>query len=158
MSADEARGFGVPETERHFFIRMDKGKVNTVPPARVAKWFKLVGVALNNPDEFRPHGDEVQTVEPWTPPETWDFGLDIQNTILDVIDAGLPDGNRYSEAAKGERAAWKVVVKYVPDKNEAQAREVIMTWIRVGVLESREYINPVRGQKQKGLYVVARPK
>jgi hypothetical protein len=53
---------------------MDSGKVN-LAPARAAKWFKLVGVRLNNGTNLYPNGDEVQTIEPWTPPETW-AGMD----------------------------------------------------------------------------------
>jgi hypothetical protein len=162
MSTEEAKRFAIPEEERHYYIRLDKGKVNTVRPARVAKWFKLVGVPLNNPDEFRPQGDEVQTVEPWTPPEIWaDLDADMQNAILDTIEAGLPSGSRYSDGSTAkDRAAWRVVIKHAPDKNEAQAREIIKTWVKSGVLETQEYEDPVRRETVKGLFVVEekRPK
>jgi hypothetical protein len=84
MTPDEAKALGISEEDRRYYIRMDKGKVNITPPARVAKWFRLVGVPLHNGNEIYPDGDEVQTVEPWTPPDTW-AGLDaeIQNRILD---------------------------------------------------------------------------
>ena len=98
MSAEEAKAFGIPEAERRCYVRMDKGKVNITPPAAHAKWFKLVGVPLGNGTELYPHGDNVQTVEPWTPPDTWaDLDADLQNRILDEIDVGLPNGNRYSD-------------------------------------------------------------
>jgi hypothetical protein len=127
MTQDEAKTFGLPPEDARGYIRMDKGKVNLAPPARVAKWFKLVGVNLKNGTELYPSGDEVQTVEPWTPPEVWD-GLDaeLQNAILNTIAAKMPDGRPYSDSPTAkERAAWKVVVKHAPDKNEKQAREVI---------------------------------
>ena len=54
MSAAEAEMFGVPEEERHAHLRMDKGKVNLVPPARKAQWFRLVGVPLGNATELYP--------------------------------------------------------------------------------------------------------
>jgi hypothetical protein len=94
MSTEEAKAFGIKEEQRRFFIRMDSGKVN-IAPARVAKWFKLVGVPLNNGNDLYPNGDEVQAVEPWTPPETW-AGMDngILNVILNAIDAGPGDGTR----------------------------------------------------------------
>jgi hypothetical protein len=114
-----------------------------------------VGVALNNPDEFRPHGDEVQTVEPWTPPEIWEnLDADMQNAILDTIEAGLPGGRRYSSDGNAkDRAAWQVVVKHAPDKNDKQARDIVNAWIKSGVLEKRKYDDPERRTEATGLYV-----
>lgn len=98
-------------------------------------------------------GDEVQIVEPWTPPDTWG-GLDDARTehILADIDAGLPDGNRYSDANSAkERAAWKVVLKHASEKTEGQAREIIKSWVRNGSLESHDYENPKSRKPEKGL-------
>src|SRR5689334_4819588 len=75
MTSDEAKQFRVPETDRRGYVRMDSGKVNIAPPSRQAKWFRIVGVPLDNRTEEHPHGDEVQVVEPWTPAGLWD-GLD----------------------------------------------------------------------------------
>ena len=120
MSPEEAETFGIPEEERHSYVRMDKGKVNIIPPARKAQWFKIVGIRLENATELYPDGDEVQTVEPWVPPAAFD-GLDTRtcNRILDVIDAGLPDGERYSSAPRAtNRAAWQAVERQTPGKPE----------------------------------------
>ena len=120
MSPEEAETFGIPEEERPRYVRMDKGKVNIVPPARKAQWFKIVGVRLENATDLYPNGDEVQTVEPWTPPAAFD-GLDTGtcNRILDTIDAGLPDGERYSSAPRATtRAAWQAVERH--DAREAR--------------------------------------
>jgi AAA domain len=154
MSGDEAKAFGISEEQRRFYIRMDSGKVN-IAPARVAKWFKLVGVPLNNGNDLYPNGDEVQAVEPWTPPETW-AGMDtgVLNVILSAIDAGPGDGARYSDAAAAtDRAAWKVVLTHAPNKTEAQARDMIKTWVRNGVLVRKEYDDPERREKAKGLHL-----
>ena len=77
-------------------VRVDSGKVN-LAPASAAKWFKLVGVELDNTTEDYPNGDNVHTVEPWFPPDIWK-GLDVpmQNHILDDIEAGMDFGVRYS--------------------------------------------------------------
>src|SRR5262249_62178571 len=69
MSDDEAKAFGIEEEQRHQLIRVDSGKVNITPKLWKAKWFRLVGVQLDNATETYPHGDNVQTVEPWTPPD-----------------------------------------------------------------------------------------
>ena len=95
----------------------------------------------------------MQAVEPWTPPDTW-AGLShhVLNQILTAIDAGLPDGNRYSDARNvADRAAWKVVLEHAPDKTETQAREIIKTWVKNGVLVADDYENPVTRHTVKGL-------
>jgi hypothetical protein len=122
---------------------------------RAAKWFRLVGVRLNNATAAYPHGDEVQAIEPWEPPDTW-AGLSshLLNQVLTAIDAGLPDGSRYTDAPNaGTRAAWRVVVEHAGDKTEAQAREIIRTWVKNGVLVSRDYDNPVTRKPAKGLHL-----
>ncbi len=156
MTTEEAQTLGIAEKDRHYLIRMDSAKVNIAPPLEKAKWFCLVGVPLGNGSDLYPKGDEVQTVEVWTPPDAWDgLSSHLLNRILDEIDAGLPDGNRYSSAsAAGDRAAWRVVTKHASDKTEAAARRVINTWTKNGVLVSQDYENPTTRKTAKGLQVV----
>ena len=101
-------------------------------------------------------GDNVQTVEPWKPPKTWE-GLDsaLLNRILDDIEAGCPGGtSRYSTAASAEdRAAGRVVVKHAPDKAEKQAREIIATWVKSGTLFLKEYTDTAARKQYQGLWV-----
>jgi hypothetical protein len=133
---------------------MDSGKVN-LSPATNAIWFRLVGVPLHNGTDLYPRGDEVQTIEPWTPPDAWK-GLShfILNRILDDIEAGLPDGNKFTASPNsGEREAWRVVRKHVPDKTEGQAKEIIKTWVRKGTLIRQGYHNPATRKDVKGLRV-----
>jgi hypothetical protein len=154
MSGDEAETFGISETERKQYVRVDSGKVNITKGGGAARWFRLVGVRLNNATELYPNGDEVQTVEPWQPPETWgNLSYDLLNRVLTEIDAGLPDGNRYSDAPRTDRPAWVVVTRHCPTKTERQAREIIKTWIRNGVLVTRGYENPATRKSVSGLYV-----
>jgi hypothetical protein len=154
MSPDDAKTFGIAEGERRSFVRMDSGKVNITPPLSAAKWFRLVSVSLGNATKMYPHGDEVQTVERWTPPEIWDdLSADLLNGILAAIDTGLSDGNRYSDApSAGDRAAWKVVCEHAPQKTEKQAREIIKTWVKNEWLIVRQYENPVTRKEVNGLY------
>lgn len=155
MSLEEAQTFGIGESERRHLVRLDSAKVNICPPAADAKWYQLVGVKLGNATEAYPAGDEVQAIEIWTPPNVW-AGLthDTLNQILTDIEAGLPDGNRYSDAPKvDDRAAWRVVVKHYPDKSEGEARQVIKTWVKNGVLLRADYENPITRKPVKGLRV-----
>ncbi len=153
MSEDEAKAFGVSPEKRTRYIRLDKGKVNLAPPTRTATWFKLVGVRLENGNDEYPNGDEVQTVEPWDPPKLWD-GLTSAtlNAILTDIDAGIPNGQRYSSAPRArKRAAWPVVQKRCPNRTEAQCKEIIRTWVKNGVLYEDEYDDPVDRKLCNGL-------
>lgn len=157
MTPDEAEQFGVSEIDRRSLVRLDSGKVNVAPPSRQATWFRLIGVPLCNGTEAYPNGDEVQTVERWEPPSTWER-LDalLINRVLDDIEAGLPNGSRYSAAPKAdERAAWRVVVKHAPEKTEKQAREVIKTWLKTGLIYSEDYEDPDQRKPRSGLRVNA---
>jgi hypothetical protein len=157
MSDDEAKMFGIPEAERRFYVRLDNAKVNITPPAQKAEWFKLVGVKLRNGTADYPNGDEVQTVVLWTPPDTWaNLSAVALNAALTEIDAGLPNGQRYSGAASAKgRAAWLVVQRHCADKTEAQCRETVRTWLRTGTLYNEKYDDPVTRNKVEGLRVNA---
>jgi hypothetical protein len=155
MSLDEAKAFDIPEERRRSFVRMDSAKVNIAPPMAKAKWFRLVGVPLDNGTDLYPNGDEVQTIEPWSPPETWE-GLDIAtlNRILDTIAAGLPDGERYSDGpAARARAAWKAAQRHASEKTESQCREMIRQWIKNDVLTRETYYSKVERKERDGLTV-----
>ena len=161
MTAEEARLFALAEAERRFLIRMDSGKVNITPPSTKATWFKLVGVPLGNATDLYKAGDEVQTVEPWHPPETWaELDSPLLNRILDQIERGMDDGQRYSGAPSATtRAAWLVVQEHSPGKTERQCRDVITAWIKTGTLYAEEYEDPFQRRPRSGLRVnhVQRP-
>lgn len=156
MSEDEAKQFGIPAEHRALYVRLDSSKVNIAPPSDKATWFKLVGVPLGNATVDYPAGDDVQTVERWHPPETWQNTTAAQlNAALTDIDAGLTNGQRFSgaSAAKGERAAWSMVQRHAPDRTEPQCREIIRTWIKNGVLLEQDYHDPITRKPHKGLTV-----
>ena len=74
--------------------------------------------------------------------------------ILDDIDAGLPDGNRFSDAPKAdERAAWRVIETHCPGKSEGPARQIVKTWLGSGLLVRKKYRNPVERKEINGLWV-----
>jgi hypothetical protein len=156
MTEDEAKQFGIPAEKRALYVRLDSSKVNIAPPSSEATWFKLVGVTLGNETSDYPAGDEVQTVERWHPPKTWEgVSADQLNAALTDIAEGLPNGQRYSGAgaAKGERAAWSVIQRHAPERTEPQCREIIRTWIKNGVLIEEEYDDPIERKSRKGLSV-----
>jgi AAA domain len=61
MTTAEAEEAGIPKDLRGFYLRVDRGKANYLPPAVKSTWFHLASVTLDN-------GDDVGTIEPWTHP------------------------------------------------------------------------------------------
>jgi hypothetical protein len=156
MSEDEAKLFGIDPIDRRQYLRLDNAKVNIARPSLKATWFKLVSINLDNRTDEYPYGDEVQTVEPWSPPELWKNVSSVTlNAILTEIDAGLPDGQRYSDSATAgdDKAAWRVVQKHCHDHTEGQCREIIKAWVKNGLLVSETYYNKVERKDRKGLRV-----
>ena len=89
MSSEEATTFGIAEADRKQYVRLDNGKVNIIRGGGNPKWFRLVRERLGNGTKLYPNGDEVQTVEPWQPPELWsNLSVDLLNRALTQIDAG----------------------------------------------------------------------
>jgi AAA domain-containing protein len=156
MTEEEAKAFSIPPERRALYVRLDSSKVNIAPPSLEATWFELVGVRIGNGTADYPNGDDVQTVVPWHPPQTWaGVGASQLNAALTDIETGLPNGQRYSGAgaARGDRAAWQVVQRYCPDRTEPQCREIIRTWVKNGVLFNQEYDDQIERKPRQGLRV-----
>ena len=154
MTLEEAQGFGVIEADRRRLFRVDDAKLNIAPMVE-AKWFRLVGVNIGNATDLYPAGDNVQTVEPWKPPDLFtDISVPVLNSILDKIEAGLPDGNRYSDAKNvaDDRAAWHVIKTHC-GKDKGPAKRIIKTWVESGLLFHKSYTNPVTRKDVAGLWV-----
>jgi hypothetical protein len=159
MSEHEADVFGIKPEERRAYFRLDSAKVNIAPPSRDTRWFELVTVALGNANATYPEGDRAHTVKPWLPPAlTAGLTVDLVNAILDDIDKGLPNGQRYSDGPNaGDRDVVGAVQATCSDKSPQQCRKIIAEWIKQRILVRREYHDPVRRHKAKGLYVERRP-
>jgi hypothetical protein len=155
MTEEEAKALGLVDLERRSLVRLDPAKVNIAPPAARATWFRLVGVPLKNGTEDYPAGDSVQSAEQWRPPDLFaKIGTTRANEILDRIERGLEDGQRYSPAPQAKhRAVWPVVQEAMPELTDAQCRTVISGWLKTGVLEARDYESPLTRKEEQGLWV-----
>jgi hypothetical protein len=157
MSENDALMFGIAADDRWAYVRLDSAKVNIAARSGKPAWFRLIGVPIGNGTPEYPNGDTVQVIEPWAPPNTWEGVSPVSlNAVLDDIDRGLSNGQRYSDAGPAkERAAWPVVARQCPTKTEGQCREIVRTWIKTGLLYVAKYDDPVDRKPRKGLHVDA---
>jgi hypothetical protein len=163
MSEAEAKIFNIDPNDRFTYIRLDSAKVNLAVRSGKAEWFHTIGVPIGNGNKQYPNGDTIQVVEPWSPPSAWaDTSPDVLNLILDDIEGGMANGQRYSNApaAGTDRQVWPLVQKYYPSKPEGFCREIIHKWLEIGLLYPKEYLDPVQYKPRKGLFVehTKRPK
>jgi hypothetical protein len=155
MSDDEAQAFNIDPQNRHSYVRLDSAKVNIAARSDKAEWFHIIGVPSGNATAEYPNGDTVQVVEPWAPPSAW-AGTTAEglNRILNEIAAGMPNGQRYSNAPNADkRAVWPLVQQHYPEKSEGQCRTIIHAWLDSGLLYPEKYDDPVEYRKRSGLYV-----
>jgi hypothetical protein len=155
MSEDEASTHGIAAEDRGEYIRLDRAKVNLIGRAGKPEWFQLIGVAIGNATPEYEAGDTIQVVVPWAPTSPWaDVSAVTLNAVLDDIDRGLDNGQRYSNApAATDRAVWPVVQKHCPDKKEGQCRQIIHKWLETGLLYSEDYDDPIQRKPKPGLRV-----
>jgi hypothetical protein len=156
MSEDEANTHGIAAEDRGAYIRLDRAKVNLIGRAGKPEWFRLIGVPIGNATEDYPNGDEIQVVTPWEPSKPFaDIPIVTLNAILDDIERGLPNGQRYSNApsAGQGRAVVPVVQKHLPDKTEGQCRKIIHKWLETELLYPEDYDDPIQRRSRSGLRV-----
>jgi AAA domain len=148
MTPSEADHFQIDGKERASYFRLGSlgSKVNYIA-ADDAEWFERVTHVIN--------GTPVGACIPWIPPDAFEgMTTDVSNAILDDIEAGLPNGDRFSDSNSAkERAAWKVIVKHLPGKSEKQARRVINKWVKNEVMQTRTYHHSDRREDVQGLFV-----
>ena len=130
MSPKDAERYGVPEEERHLYIRLDDAKANVRLIGAEARWFRRVGVTIAN-------GDEVgvlvpQDLEPVV--NTGGEAEDLHRTIIAALLAQVPE-DEISLNAAAKRLAWSGHTRFgryreTDDKGNQRAsrpfRETIM--------------------------------
>lgn len=156
MTQEDADILGVDQSERHLYVRYDDAKANQSLKTNVARWFQKVSVELGNGDDDNP-GDEVGALVPWSPPDAFENLTSHRiKTILDMVQAGMGTGERYTASTKGgskDSGRWVgCLIMEQADVPEGIAKKVIGTWKSNGVLVEEEYHCPVARRKKKGLF------
>jgi AAA domain len=153
MTEDEAKTFGISDEARRLLFRVDSAKVNLAKPSSTSQWFKLVSVKLNNGTDDYPNGDDVQTVERWTPPGMFEgFSTADLNKALDRLRLGMGDDRLYSIAPSAkERAAWRVLREICPTQSEQRCRAIIAAWVKNDVFTIGEYVDKQTRKSVEGI-------
>ncbi|MBL4858675.1 MAG: AAA family ATPase [Erythrobacter sp.] len=156
MTQEDADMLGVDQSERHLYVRYDDAKANQSLKTNIARWFQKVSIELGNGDDDNP-GDEVGALVPWSPPDAFESLTSHRiKTILDMIEAGMPDGSRYRLSTRGgskESGRWVgCLLMSETDMNEATAKKIIKVWHGNGVLVETSYKCPVERRTVKGLF------
>lgn len=140
MSEKEAEKLGIDLDERRFFVRVDNAKLNLAPPPKDAVWINLKSVDL-------PNGDKVQAVVRWEPPSPW-HGLSIPMVvkILDELVRGI-NGELYQDDYHAKDNWAGSIVMEIGKKTSSQARTIIETWVKEGLLTVKEFINHARKKR-----------
>lgn len=155
MTEAEAEQLGVAPGERWRHVRLDDAKANLAPKAEKALWYRLDTVNLNNATPDYPHGDNVAAIVPFHARGVWSRLSPADcNRALDAIAAGPPGGGQYTAQRRGGAARWAgYVLSTRFALTEAQAGEVIATWLRNGLLLETEYRDPNQRRMRAGLAV-----
>lgn len=102
MSKKDSERHGIPENERHLYVRLDDAKANLSLATAEAKWFKRVGVTIAN-------GDEVGVLEP-----------------VKLADAALPDKNTEKDYLRSIICTLLVLIKTPSETLNAAA--IALAW------------------------------
>ena len=158
MTTQEADGFGISARDRRLHVRLDDAKVNNAPPSDKARWYRLASVPLGNGRVGTPwhDGDNVQAIEQWEPPATFQHSPAELNLALDAIAAGLGNGQLYSKrkSGVGGGARWcGNPVMEILGIEEGPVAKMIKEWFDSGLLKEHTYDDPVQRKSRSGVVV-----
>ena len=151
--SDEAEMFGIAETDRRRYIRLDNAKAN-LAPADNARWFRLVDIPLGNAAPEYPEGDNVQAIEHWEPPGAFG-GTDMQTLarVLERLAAGPGAGEQYAyRSSSRDRWAGHVIIAET-GKSEADAKRILKAWKASGLIKIELYHSPSRRADILGIQI-----
>ena len=151
MMQAEATVLGIEEGDRWRYVRVDSAKVNIAPAAATATWFRLVGVPLGNASVIYPSGDEVQTVEPWTPVDLMALVNDeeLRNIIFAEISNAPPHALYSAHPNSGRRHVFQILKRHLSDITKKQTEKIANTWIEEGHLRYVQFQDDKSRERRK---------
>ena len=143
MSVAEAERFEIPERRRPWFVRVDDAKANNARPADHAVWLEREGRLL-------PNGDDVGVLRPWSPPDPFE-GLTpaVAHEALWEIDRGPGSGAGFLRSRRNNTNRWAGVVLQKKGFSMGNAKTILNSWFKSGLLVEREQHNPERRKDER---------
>lgn len=147
MDEKEAEKLGIPEEQRRSYFRVDGAKSNYAV-IEDAEWFQREAYELAN-------GETVAAAVPWSPPSPMrEVPIADLHTALERIDRGPSPGMLYTASRRGGSNRWVgTVVMAACGLNETQARVVVASWLKSGLLLETDFHNPETRKSQPGVRV-----
>lgn len=156
MSSQAAEKMGINPDDKNLYVRLDDAKSNVSLISDKTKWFKRISVNVTCPTEAADVGGEsVGVLEPWEPPKLFD-GVTVGQVrqVMEIIDSGLENGQRYSLTRKGGSSRWAGdVLMDVFDVTDGVAGQMLNAWDKNGALFVSDYRNASTRKLEKGLFV-----
>jgi RecA-family ATPase len=141
MSHSEAENLGFDDFERLSYFRVDRGKANTVAPARAATWRKFESVELAN-------GDDVGVITPWEMPikdpekQTQDERLFLQ--LLDQFHEQGRTANNVRHVNYAPKLFAKEPAAKAAKVNEQRLEAAMQRLLASGQIQSEKFGRPDR--------------
>jgi hypothetical protein len=155
---EDAVALGVPEANATGVFRVDDGKANlSAPlPADKAIYRRMVSTELDN-------GEYVGVAVEFKLPDQWaGMTTRVVNNMLDLIDKGPEDGEKYSIRPQDkQRWVGAVITNYRfsdldHTKSAGQAKTILRQWNDEGLLEEIVYHSPSQRRERKGIVSTGR--
>ena len=155
---EDAVALGVPEASATGVFRVDDGKANlSAPlPADKAIYRRMVSTKLDN-------GEYVGVAVEFKLPDQWaGMTTRVVNNMLDLIDKGPEDGEKYSIRPQDkQRWVGSVITGYRfsdldHTKSAGQAKTILRQWNDEGLLEEIVYHSPSQRRERKGVVSTGR--
>jgi len=157
MSEQEREEMNIPKEDARSLVRIDDLKFNYSVRSADARWVRLESIRLENGTEDYPDGDFVQVPINWTPPSPTVVTTALANRILDELDRGTPEGERYTTSRKGERQAFELARDILRgdglDISDRAIMQLLKSWERNNVIYVKDYDSPSQRKRRKGIFV-----
>jgi AAA domain/Bifunctional DNA primase/polymerase, N-terminal/Primase C terminal 2 (PriCT-2) len=151
MTEREAEQTNIESTERWAYVRLDPAKANITARVADAKWFKLVSVGLENSTTLYPKGDHVQAIEQAEICDVMDYKNDkaLARAVLGPI---IRRPGYYTSDGKvkdQEAQIYSLFQAYDPSISIAQARTLVVWWIKEMILQKCTYAWMDEGSRKR---------